>query len=123
MMSERSWIASAALIMLCVLAHADPPKQDPKKLLVGTWEAVTAKGLHVEFTADGHFTETGDTPSQGLKGTYRWVDQTTIELILDAFKETPGLLGISFVGDQLGIADPPTKHGKPVKPEPYKRIK
>lgn len=110
------------LMLLCVLAHAGPTKDDVRQLLVGRWQPVT-EGLTLEFTADGHYIASGDPKSQALKGTYRWIDQETIEVTMDFLPQKPGLLGISIDGDRLAIADPPAKHGKRVKPDQYRRIK
>jgi hypothetical protein len=107
-----------------------PPSQPPaphvapdaSSLLVGTWESDADKGLYLDFTADGHYAERGVTASPALKGTYRWVDANTIELTLDDIQRPPGQLGISFVGDKLGIADPATKHGKPKRPDLFHRV-
>jgi hypothetical protein len=121
MKSRRWWLVSLALVLVCAFARADPPTPEQKKLLVGKWQPVT-EGLTLELTADGHYAAWA--ASGTLTGTYRWVDDQTIEVTLDAMKAKPGLLGVSVDAAHLAIADPAFRHGKRVTPdEHYKRIK
>lgn len=121
-MPMRAWILCIALVAVCMPARADPPDAATKKSLIGKWEAVDAKGLFLEFAADGHYKESTAASSGALTGTYRWFDRATIEITLDINKQSPGLIGIALDGNDLALADHPSKGGKG-KPDHYRRIK
>jgi len=82
-MRQASWAARAAVVaILSALSSACNPFAEPKDLIVGKWEPVEQtpdENRTVEFTKDGKIHIRGKDSRDNAEGTYKFIDDNTIE--------------------------------------------
>lgn len=77
---KRLTIFVLSLSLICVAcAHKTPTAGGPQEAIVGTWWSMAgSQKISTEFRSDGTYTTT--LGGQTTNGTYRWLDDTTIEM-------------------------------------------